>query len=143
MEVGIIVCLLCDATPRTVFAVGRTMHLSLYFCAAFWKLTTSFLDYRTSCATILFAELTATILPDSLLPLPNAVAEIVLRMAPALTVAVEFAIGSATGLLDCILFHWIDTLKVRKQDGRPLLMNVQTGLPLPRAARHGRRRAPQ
>ena len=51
-----------------------------------------------------------------------------------LPIGVEFALGSATGLLDCILFHWIDTLKVRRQDGRPLLMNVRTGLPLQRAA---------
>ena len=47
-----------------------------------------------------------------------------------LPISVEFAIGSATGLLDCILFHWIDTLKVRRQDGRPLLMEVATGKPL-------------
>ena len=44
-----------------------------------------------------------------------------------LPVSVEFAIGSLTGLLDCVLFHWIDTLKVRRQDGRPLLLNVRTG----------------
>jgi hypothetical protein len=49
-----------------------------------------------------------------------------------LPLSVEFAIGSATGLLDCCLFHWIDTLKVRSQDGRPLLMDVRTGQPLHR-----------
>ena len=47
-----------------------------------------------------------------------------------LPLSVEFAIGSATGLLDCCLFHWIDTLKVRRQDGRPLLMDVASGRPL-------------
>ena len=51
-----------------------------------------------------------------------------------LPVAVEFAIGSATGLLDCILFHWIDTLKVRRQAGLPLLMDVRTSAPLLRGA---------
>ena len=51
-----------------------------------------------------------------------------------LPILTEFAIGSATGLLDCVLFHWIDTLKVRRQDGRALLMDVRTGLPLKRAA---------
>ena len=55
-----------------------------------------------------------------------------------LPLSVEFAIGSATGLLDCALFHWIDTLKVRRQDGRPLLMNVKTGLPLQRVAYRSR-----
>lgn len=50
-----------------------------------------------------------------------------------LPIAAEFIIGSATGLLDCVLFHWLDTLKVRSQDGRPLLMDVRSGLPLRRA----------
>lgn len=36
----------------------------------------------------------------------------------------EFLLGGATGLLDCCLFHWIDTLKVRRQDNRPLLMDA-------------------
>ena len=31
-----------------------------------------------------------------------------------------------------MLFHWIDTLKVRRQDGRPLLMDVRTAAPLRR-----------
>ena len=48
------------------------------------------------------------------------------------SVGVEFAIGSATGLLDCVLFHWVDTLKVRRQDGRPLLLDVRSGLSLQR-----------
>ena len=51
-----------------------------------------------------------------------------------LPIAAEFFIGSATGLLDCVLFHWIDSLKVRRQDNRPLLMDVKTGLPLQRSA---------
>ena len=41
----------------------------------------------------------------------------------------EFLLGGATGLLDCVLFHWIDTLKVRRQDNRPLLMDT-AGKPL-------------
>jgi len=51
-----------------------------------------------------------------------------------LPVWTEFLIGSATGVLDCILFHWIDTLKVRRQDGRPLFMDVRTGRSLQQAA---------
>lgn len=43
------------------------------------------------------------------------------------SVTTEFAIGGAAGLLDCTLFHWIDTIKVRRQDNRPLLMNLRTG----------------
>ncbi|RPH12711.1 MAG: hypothetical protein CBC49_007735, partial [Alphaproteobacteria bacterium TMED89] len=54
-----------------------------------------------------------------------------------LPILTEFAIGSATGLLDCVLFHWIDTLKVRRQDGRALLMDVKTGLPLKKRAALG------
>ncbi|KAL1530045.1 hypothetical protein AB1Y20_000968 [Prymnesium parvum] len=49
-----------------------------------------------------------------------------------LHVATEFGIGAMTGLLDCCLFHWVDTLKVRRQDGRPLLMDTRTRLPLNR-----------
>lgn len=44
-----------------------------------------------------------------------------------LSVGIEFALGAATGLLDCTFFHWIDTLKVRAQDRRPLLMDLNTG----------------
>ena len=37
------------------------------------------------------------------------------------SVAVEFVTGAGAAIVDCCLFHSIDTLKVRKQDGRPLL----------------------
>lgn len=37
------------------------------------------------------------------------------------SVAVEFMTGAGAAIIDCCLFHSIDTLKVRKQDGRPLL----------------------
>ena len=46
-----------------------------------------------------------------------------------LSALTEFMLGGATGLLDCCLFHWIDTLKVRRQDNRPLLMDT-SGKPL-------------
>ena len=46
------------------------------------------------------------------------------------SVGEEFCIGAAAGLLDCCCFHWLDTAKVRRQDGRPLLMDLQTGGPL-------------
>ena len=51
-------------------------------------------------------------------------------MPSSLPVTTEFAIGAFTGLVDCTLFHWIDTLKVRAQDRRPLLMDLKTGGPL-------------
>ena len=50
---------------------------------------------------------------------------------PFLDPLTEFGIGATTGLLDCCAFHWIDTLKVRRQDNRPLLMDVRTGKALP------------
>ena len=37
------------------------------------------------------------------------------------SVLVEFVTGAGAAVVDCCLFHSIDTLKVRKQDGRPLL----------------------
>jgi len=50
---------------------------------------------------------------------------------PLLDPPTEFAIGAATGLLDCCAFHWIDTLKVRSQANLPLLLDLQRGGPLP------------
>ena len=35
--------------------------------------------------------------------------------------AIEFLTGAGAAVVDCCLFHSIDTLKVRAQDGRPLL----------------------
>ena len=37
------------------------------------------------------------------------------------SVLVEFVTGAGAAVVDCCLFHSIDTLKVRKQDGRDLL----------------------
>ena len=71
----------------------------------------SFFDYKTSCASILFAELAATLVPDSLLPAGGAAAEIVLRAAPALTAILEGAIGPLLvlmpplGILFGLAFH--------------------------------------
>ena len=56
-------------------------------------------------------------------------------MPQHLSALAEFSLGAATGLIDCVLFHWIDTLKVRRQDNRPLLMDPQTGKSLSRTSR--------
>uniref|UniRef100_A0A7S1U8J2 Mitochondrial carrier protein n=1 Tax=Phaeomonas parva TaxID=124430 RepID=A0A7S1U8J2_9STRA len=42
-------------------------------------------------------------------------------------VPLEFAVGSLAGILDCVLLHWVDTFKVRRQDGRALLLDLKTG----------------
>ena len=58
------------------------------------------------------------------------------RKMPTSTLSVwtEFGLGAFLGLIDCTLFHWIDTLKVRAQDRRPLLMDLKTGAPLCKAS---------
>mmetsp|Transcript_21181 Transcript_21181/g.67670 ORF Transcript_21181/g.67670 Transcript_21181/m.67670 type:complete len:621 (+) Transcript_21181:55-1917(+) len=71
---------------------ARAQTASLYLVAAFWKLTTSFLDYRTSCATVLVAEALVT-LPKLLQAVASSAAETIFVAAPALTLVMEFAVG--------------------------------------------------
>ena len=103
--------MLCGNAERVFLPAARAQTACFYLVAAFWKLTTSFFDYKTSCASILFAELAATLVPDSLLPAGGAAAEIVLRAAPALTAILEGAIGPLLvlmpplGILFGLAFH--------------------------------------
>lgn len=41
----------------------------------------------------------------------------------------ELAVGAFAGMVDCSMWHWLDTLKVRAQDGRHLLA-TRTGAPV-------------
>ena len=63
-----------------------------YGFAGFWKLNTSFLDHRYSCASVFFAQILDCYVPPHLLT-PRFV-ELAIRMAPALTVAIELAVGA-------------------------------------------------
>ena len=54
----------------------------LYFVAAFWKLTTSFLDSHLV-RLLAFAELASTLVPETMLP--SAAPQALLRAAPTLS----------------------------------------------------------
>ena len=54
--------LLSTRSESDFVGAARAQTASLYLVAAFWKLTTSFLDYRTSCATVLVAEVLTPVL---------------------------------------------------------------------------------
>ena len=62
-----------------------------YFFAGFWKLNTSFLDHRYSCASVFFAQLLDAYVPPHLLT--ATLAELAIRAAPAVTVAIEVGVG--------------------------------------------------
>ncbi|KAL1521817.1 hypothetical protein AB1Y20_021468 [Prymnesium parvum] len=96
IELTFIACTLCSArgTVTELFlGCARVQMVSLYFVAAFWKLTSSFLDYRTSCATVLVAELLTALFPEPWLPAGGVVSVLLLRAAPMLTVILEFAVS--------------------------------------------------
>eukprot|EP00747_Dinoflagellata_sp_TGD_P077232 gnl/TRDRNA2_/TRDRNA2_159498_c1_seq1.p1 gnl/TRDRNA2_/TRDRNA2_159498_c1~~gnl/TRDRNA2_/TRDRNA2_159498_c1_seq1.p1 ORF type:complete len:489 (-),score=58.25 gnl/TRDRNA2_/TRDRNA2_159498_c1_seq1:526-1908(-) len=77
--------------PWRFLSAARVQTIISYFCAAFWKLNTSFLDSRYSCGTILVAEL-LSIVPGPLFTPNSPLADAILRAAPMLTVTGEFAI---------------------------------------------------
>ena len=62
-----------------------------YVFAGFWKLNTSFLDHRYSCASVFIAQLLDAHAPPHLLTPDNV--ELAIRAAPALTVALELGVG--------------------------------------------------
>lgn len=98
-----------------VFAVVRTQMVILYFSAATWKLTTSFLDHRTSCGTLLVLELLSSYLPEEALSSGSPLAMAAARAAPLCTVIMEFAIPALLmlgrsrtrlGLVLGLIFHF-------------------------------------
>ena len=88
-----------SGSDRTFLPAARTQMCCLYIVAAFWKLTTSFLDFRTSCGSLLFAELASTLVPETMLPVGGATAEALLRAAPTLSALLEFAIGPVLAVM--------------------------------------------
>ncbi|KAJ1452259.1 hypothetical protein M885DRAFT_568901 [Pelagophyceae sp. CCMP2097] len=51
---------------RSFLPAARALVVTLYFSAAFWKLTTSFMDEQTSCANVLVSELAAALFGESI-----------------------------------------------------------------------------
>mmetsp|Transcript_121792 Transcript_121792/g.355891 ORF Transcript_121792/g.355891 Transcript_121792/m.355891 type:complete len:581 (-) Transcript_121792:7-1749(-) len=122
MEVSFVVVML-RASQRTAtkemstivdhfFSIARFQMILLYFSAAFWKLTTSFLDPRTSCGTILTGELLGYLMPGEVIKIAPESMRLLLISAPLLTVLGEFAISALLGLwpglgvLLGLLFHF-------------------------------------
>ena len=64
-----------------------------YFFAGFWKLNTSFLNHRYSCASVFVAQLLDAYAPPHLLTAANV--NLAIHAAPALTVQLELGIGVA------------------------------------------------
>ena len=92
---GLLLLLLCaasadrDAVARSWAEICR-LQLSLFYAsAAWWKLNTSFLDPRTSCAPMFFLTLLPTL---GYTPSPAA-ALVVRNLAPAATIGGEACIG--------------------------------------------------
>ena len=76
------------------WATTARMQLTLFYAAsAFWKLNTSFLDHRFSCAPIYFVQLLVGYLPGSVVT-PE-LASGVVRLAPCLIVVGESVIGAS------------------------------------------------
>ncbi|CAK0868376.1 unnamed protein product [Prorocentrum cordatum] len=102
----------CPGFPRYFIDMARAHTIISYFCAGFWKLTTSFLDPKYSCGTLLVAEL-LSILPGQLFEPGGGVAETLLRWAGWLTVAGEFAIPLSlfffprVGVMLALSFHLV------------------------------------
>eukprot|EP00403_Amphidinium_massartii_P030355 CAMPEP_0178406726 /NCGR_PEP_ID=MMETSP0689_2-20121128/19060_1 /TAXON_ID=160604 /ORGANISM="Amphidinium massartii, Strain CS-259" /LENGTH=489 /DNA_ID=CAMNT_0020027775 /DNA_START=265 /DNA_END=1734 /DNA_ORIENTATION=+ len=92
-------------------AAGRRQLVILYFAAVFWKLTSSFLSYRHSCATVLIAELVGAIVPADLVPVGGVLTGLLLQLSPALVILVEFAVpmglwlSPRIGIVIALLFH--------------------------------------
>ena len=92
----------------------RAQLITFYAGAAFWKLNTSFLDARTSCGTIFFAQLIAAYAP----PLAQSaqVAFLLSKLAPGAALAVELAIPlllatrRRAGLALALVFHLLVVL---------------------------------
>ena len=127
---------------RVFMPAARAAMVSLYLVAAFWKLTTSFIDYRTSCASVLFAELASVIAPASLLPAGGVVAGVLLRASPALTALLELSLGPllATAprvgvLLGCAFHLTINVLPLNYAGGFSLMCVCRYGLFLPDGVR--------
>ena len=78
-----------------VAALGTSMRRQLgyfYWFAGFWKLNTSFMDHRYSCASIYLAQLMDAYVPPHMLS--SALVQMVIAASPALTVVLECGVGA-------------------------------------------------
>mmetsp|Transcript_30140 Transcript_30140/g.76164 ORF Transcript_30140/g.76164 Transcript_30140/m.76164 type:complete len:595 (-) Transcript_30140:283-2067(-) len=87
------------------------MLVMLYTSAAFWKLTTSFLNPVTSCAPVLTSELAAALFPPSVMPAGGTFAWAILMSSPVLIVVLEYVVPAVLwyfpplGVLVGLKFH--------------------------------------
>jgi len=89
----------------------RVSLIVLYFSAAFWKLTTGFLDPVSSCANTLVAELASAMLSPEQIPATSDFAKYLMLSAPAQIVFIEFLVpvmlwlAPRAGIPVALLFH--------------------------------------
>jgi len=87
------------------------MLVMLYSSAAFWKLTSSFLNPVTSCAPVLTSELAAALFSPSVMPAGGTLAWAVLITSPALIIVLEYMVPTLlwffppAGVLVGLKFH--------------------------------------
>ena len=125
---------------RTAFLpAARALLITLYFSAAFWKLTTSFLEPKTSCATTLVAELAAALFGDAIAT-TGAFAKGLMASAPAQIVGIEALVpllmlrGSRWAVPVAALFHFtINLMPVTYAGGFSISMGCRLVLFLPGA----------
>ena len=79
----------CESMASWWATTARLQLACFYLAAGFWKINTSFLDPRTSCAPIF----TLTLLPAVGLAPPPSLAPLVARASPLMTIVGEMAIG--------------------------------------------------
>lgn len=98
------------------FAAARPTLIVLYYSAAFWKLTQSFLDPKVSCANVLVAELATALLPAHLMRADSLFAKGLMLSAPAQVTAIEFAVPTllwaapSAGIVASLCFHLLINL---------------------------------
>lgn len=86
----------------------KAMLIILYFSAAFWKLTSSWFDLRSSCAVILMSELLSSKLFP---PGPETFYKIMMELSPILVAALEFVVpiflwlAPRLGVPIALIFH--------------------------------------
>mmetsp|Transcript_14140 Transcript_14140/g.42766 ORF Transcript_14140/g.42766 Transcript_14140/m.42766 type:complete len:569 (-) Transcript_14140:359-2065(-) len=112
--VFVVAALVSDDEKSTMAAFLPSMRASLiilYFSAAFWKLTTSFLDPVSSCANTLVAELAAAMLSPAAIPAESDFAKYLMLSAPAQIIFIEFLVpvmlwlAPRPGIPVALLFH--------------------------------------
>ena len=119
----------------------KALLITLYFSAAFWKLTTGFLDPRVSCAATLVAELSAALF-GARVPASSSFARGLLASAPAQIVFIEFLVPTLllakhrSAVPVALLFHFlINLMPVTYAGGFSIAMCCRLVLFLPGSLR--------